>query len=285
MPLGGPTFSSVVISPDGTRLAYVGSVGSGRPRLFMRRLDQSLPTELAGTEGAANPFFSPDGQWLAFWDDNRVAKIAVDGGPVVALAETSVMTGGTWADNGDLIIGVGIPSSAGLLRVPSTGGAATTILELAKGEMFHMTPRMLPGGQSLLFTTANNPPTQNNSTIDVVALADRSRKTLVRGASYARYLSSGHLIYTNKATMFAVPFDLETLETRGTAVPVLDDIANDPVANVAQFDVSQTGTLVYRRNAGNAPPISTVQWLDLAGSQEPLLPKPAEYRLDAARVA
>ena len=113
VPLAGPTFSSVAISPDGTRLAYVGSVASGRPRLFMRRLDQPLATELAGTEGAVNPFFSTDGQWLAFWDDNRIAKIAVDGGPVVALAETSVMSGGTWADNGDLVIGVGIPSSAG----------------------------------------------------------------------------------------------------------------------------------------------------------------------------
>ena len=276
-PLAGPTFSSIVISPDGTRLAYVGSVASGRPRLFMRRLDQPLATELAGTEGAVNPFFSTDGQWLGFWDDNRIAKVAVDGGPVVALAEPPVMTGGTWTDSGDLVIGVGIPTPNGLLRVPSSGGAATALLELAKGEMFHMNPRMLPGDQSLLFTTANNPPTQSNLTIDVVSLTDRQRKTLIRGAGYARYLPSGHLIYSNQGTMFAVPFDLEALETRGTAVAVLDDIASDPVANVAQFDVSRTGTLVYRRTGARAPAISTAQWLDRAGRLEALLAKPAEY--------
>ena len=118
-------------------------------------------------------------------------------------------------------------------------------------------------------------PSQDNFTVDVVSIADRARKTLARGVGSPRYLPSGHLVYTKKATMFAVPFDLERMETRGTAVAVLDDVAYDPVANGAQYDVSRTGTLVYRRRVGDSS--ATVQWLDTTGKQEPLLARPGAY--------
>ena len=138
-------------------------------------------------------------------------------------------------------------------------------------------PRVLPGGKALLFQAIRTPPSQDNSSVDVVSIADRHRKTLVRGVGSARYVLSGHLVYTNKSTMFAVPFDLERLETRGTAVAVLDDVAYDAVASEAQFDVSQRGTLVYRRRSGGASSSATVQWLDPTGKQVPLLAKPGAY--------
>ena len=127
----------------------------------------------------------------------------------------------------------------------------------------------------MLFQVVGSPPGQDNFTIDVVSIADRARKTLARGVGSPRYLPSGHLVYTRKATMFAVPFDLERMETRGTAVAVLDDVAYDPVANGAQYDVSRTGTLVYRRRGGDSS--ATVQWLDTTGKQEPLLARPGAY--------
>jgi Tol biopolymer transport system component len=137
--------------------------------------------------------------------------------------------------------------------------------------------QILPGGKALLFEAVRAPPSQDNSSVDVVSIADRHRKTLVRGVGSPRYLLSGHLVYTNKSTMFAVPFDLERLETRGTAVAVLDDVAYDPVGSAAQFDVSQRGTLVYRRRSGGASSSATVQWLDPTGKQVPLLAKPGAY--------
>jgi Tol biopolymer transport system component len=277
VPLAIPTFSSVVISPDGTRLVYVASVAGGPRKLLTRRLDQPKATELAGTEGASNPFFSPDGRWVGFTDGTRLAKVSLDGGSVVPLAEMRVMTGGAWSEEGDILIGSGIPSSAGLLRIPSTGGEPTPILELGNGEIFHATPQILPEGKSVLLNVVGTPPSQNNYLIDVVSIADRSRKTVARGGGSPRYVSSGHLIYTNKATMFAVPFDLERMETRGTAVAVLDDIAYDGVTNTAQFDVSRSGTLVYRRNSRPASTGTTVQWLDASGKLEPLLVKPDSY--------
>jgi serine/threonine-protein kinase len=185
------------------------------------------------------------------------------------------MTGGGWDDEGNLVVGTGVPSATGVLRIPQAGGAATPMLELASGELFHVQPQVLPGGTALLFQTVSTPPNQSN--IDVVSIADGRRKTLVRGGGSPRYLASGHLVYMNRATMFAVPFDVERLETRGTAVPVLDDVAYDAMANGAQFDVSSTGTLVYRRGAGAASPTSTVRWVAQGGSQQPVLAKPGVY--------
>jgi serine/threonine-protein kinase len=126
--------------------------------------------------------------------------------------------------------------------------------------------------------------------IDVVTFATGERKTLVRGGVSARYLASGHLVYVNKTTLFAVPFDLGTLSVRGAAVPILDDVGRDLAAGAAQYDVSRDGTLVYRSRSGAAAAVA-VQWLDSAGKVEPLIAKPAIYlgtpRLspDGARVA
>jgi Tol biopolymer transport system component len=276
-PLVVPTFSTVVISPDGTRLVYVASVSGGPSRLLTRRLDQPKAAELPGTEGAINPFFSPDGRWVGFWSGNAISKVPVDGGGAVLLGELSTMTGGHWAEQGNLVIGTGSPSSTGVLRMPSTEGLATPMLELASGELWHVSPQILPGGKALLFQAVRKPPSQDNFSVDVVSLADRHRKTLVRGVGSPRYVLSGHLLYTNKSTMFAVPFDLERLETRGTAVAVLDDVAYDAVANGAQFDVSQRGTLVYRQRSGSASSSATVQWLDPTGKPVPLLANPRAY--------
>jgi serine/threonine-protein kinase len=126
-------------------------------------------------------------------------------------------------------------------------------------------------------TIYGTPPTPERAMIEVVSLNDRGRKTLVRGATSGRDLPSGHLVYTNASTMFAVPFDLDTLETRGTPVPVLDDLAFDSAAGLAQFDVSRDGTLVYRRNSRAGRPTMSFRWLDVMGKQEPLPARPGAY--------
>ena len=119
-------------------------------------------------------------------------------------------------------------------------------------------------------------------TIEVLTLADGHRKIVVRGGASPHFLPSsngtGHLLYVNKATLFAIPFDLDTLETRGTAVPVLDDVAYSAVTGGGQFAVSRTGTLIYRRSTGDVAAMTTVQWLDAAGKKEPLRATPGAYR-------
>jgi serine/threonine-protein kinase len=95
----------------------------------------------------------------------------------------------------------------------------------------------------------------------------------------------GHLIYINKATLFAVPFDLAKLETRGTAIPVLDDVAFNTATKAGQLEFSPApsghGTLVYRKAGAGASGARTLEWVDLAGKKEPLRAKPGVYQSPA----
>ena len=229
--------------------------------------------ELAGTQGATNPFISPDGQWVAFWKDGKIAKVPLEGGAVVPLADLGTMAGGSWADDGDLVVGTG----TGLVRIAAGGGSPTPVVNLSSGELFHTFPHVVAGRKAVLFAAVGSPPSIETTNIDIVSLENGRRKTLVRGGASPRYLSSGHLVYASRAGMFAVPFDIDSWETRGPAVPIFGDAIFDPLTGGAQFDVSRD-TMVYRKNpGGSASTPMHVQWLDGTGKRVPLLGKPGVY--------
>jgi len=273
--LGIPTPSSLTISPDGMRLVYLARRAGGSTRLFVRRLDQTGATEITGTEGATNPFFSPDGQWVVYSDGSRLKKVSVNGGAVMPLVPVRVFAGATWTDDANLLVGSGV--GQGLLRASAEGGEPTQILAPTGNEVFYAMPSMLPGGNDALVTVYSTPPNPNTAFIDVLSLKDHSRKTVVRGGTSARYLPTGHLIYSNRNTVFAVPFDLDARATRGAAVPVLTDVAYDPAAGIPQMDLSRDGTLVYRRNVAREAGTASLAWIDAAGKRQSLSARPAQY--------
>jgi Tol biopolymer transport system component len=273
--------SAVILSPDGTRLVYEASVAGGPTKLFTRRLDQLKATELPGTDGADGPFFSPDGQWVAFAVGNKLNKISVDGGAVVPLGDVTPYGGGSWAADGSV---VAAQLLKGLVRVSPGGAAPTAITEIATGEFIQEYPQILPGDKAALFTAYTTPPDPEKASIDVVTFADHHRKTLVRGGVSPRYAASsngtGHLLYINKGTLYAIPFDPNHLETSGAAVPVVDGVATAVQASGGgQYDLSKTGTLIYRRGTGGPTSgMVTVRWLDANGKTEALVTKPASYQ-------
>ena len=277
-----PTFNtgtSVAISPDGMRLVFVSG-----GRLFTRRLDQPKATELSGTQGAAQPFFSPDGQWVGFAARSKVNKISVEGGPVVPVGGIYESFGGaSWAEDGSIF--VGDSAGKGLFQLPDAGGAAK-ILAPNDGSVINVQPQILPGGKALVFAAGNPSSGVDSSTIEVLTLADGRRKVVARGGQSPRYLASsdgtGHLVYVNKATLFAIPFDLATLETRGTAVPVLDDVGYGFQTNAGLFAVSRAGTLIYRKARSAAAAMTTMQWISASAGatskKEPLRATPGAYQ-------
>lgn len=184
--LGSTRGANVIISPDGTRLVYafgggpLDEVRSNR-KLVTRKLDQPTATELDGTEGAFAPFFSPDGQWIAFFAGGKLKKVSVEGGAPAVLCDAPNPAGGSWGEDGNVT--AALSSSDVLWRIPSTGGPPTPATVLTSQELAHRWPQMLAGGTVILFTSET--PTGPN--IDLVSLKDRRRKTLVRGGTFGRF--------------------------------------------------------------------------------------------------
>jgi eukaryotic-like serine/threonine-protein kinase len=259
--------ANAILSPDGTRLVYVS-----HSKLFTRRLDQAEATELPGTEGAQTPFFSPDGQWVAFFTGTTLKKVSPQKIQVVPLCTAQLNYGGSWGEDGNIIAAFDFRIS----RISSAGGKATQVTEPAPGEISHRWPQILPGGKAILFSAYRSMTGLDGATIEALSLRDGRRKTLVRGGSWGRYLASGHLVYLSDGTLFAVPFDPDRLEVHGTPVPVLQEVAYNAALGSAQVDFSQTGTLVYRNGKAGGG-LVTVQWLDDSGNTRPLLPVPGNY--------
>jgi Tol biopolymer transport system component len=263
----GSALPTVILSPDGTRLVYV----SGDPRrLYIRRLDQSKANELPGTNGAFAPFFDPDGRWVGFGVGTKLNKISIEGGAVVPITDIPYQfAGASWGKDGSIIIGQGV--SKGLMRILPGGGTTAPLTELGSDELYHEYPQLLPGGKAVLFVAFPKTYDPDQATIEAFVFADRRRHALVKGTS-PHYLSSGHLLYSKKGTLFAIPFDSERFEIRGPAVPMIDDAGYALNSSFVDVDSAADGTLVYRRDAGGREPeIRIVQLLDAAGARGTLL--------------
>jgi DNA-binding winged helix-turn-helix (wHTH) protein/Tol biopolymer transport system component len=257
-----------IISPDGTRLVFPAKAADGSEQLAMRRLDQSNVTILAGTEGAFDPFFSPDGQWIGFFAGQKLKKTPLQGGGVVSLCDTGVQgRGASGGEDGTIIASL---DGYHLFRVPAIGGEPQVIGKPEQhGERTWRWPQVLPGGENVLFTglIAASGAAFNSANIEVLSLKSGQVKVVRRGGYLGRYLPSGHLIYFRQGALYGVPFDLGRLETQGAAAPLLEDLADSEGAASARVSFSRTGILLYTsaaRRAGVAP----IAWLDRAGKSQ-----------------
>ncbi len=271
-----PTVSDSVfaLSPDGDTLVYVASRG-GASQLFLHPMSERKSTPLRGTEAAQHPFFSPDGQWVAFFAGNKLKKISVNGGPPETLCNTRSDRGGSWAPDHTIIFAP--TEESGLYRVSVAGGEpeVLTTVDAKTHERSHRWPEVLPGGNAVLFTVEDDTDvTFDEADIVAVRLDTGSRKTLVRGGSYARYVPTGHLVYVKDGTLFAAPFDAGRLELTGPVVPVIEAVQTQ-FSGGAQFSFSQTGHLIYLSPIREQE--STVVWIDRLGAAAPLIGRPQPF--------
>jgi Tol biopolymer transport system component len=270
--------SSVILSPDGTRLALVAIGADEKRRIYVRSLDALQATALSGTENARDPFFSPDNRWIGFFADSKLKKISVQGGVAVTLCDAVTDRGGSWGEDGTIVFtpDVGAP----LTKVSSSGGTPEPLTTLDKqaGETTQRWPQVLPGGKAVLFTggAGGVGTIFEDADIDVYSMASGQRKTLLRGGFYPRYLPSGHLVYLHAGTLFAVPFDLKRLEVTGQPTPILEGVGTSPGVGGAQFSFSDTGNLVYVAGRAGGQNVS-IYWMDREGKFTPLRETPGNY--------
>jgi len=281
---------SLAISPDGTRVAWIGNNGT---QLVVRALDQLEPT-LIPVPGA-NPrgmFFSPDGQSLGVFDAGGFLRIMpVSGGPGVFVSKADGLPlGASWGSDGAIVFATQ-NATTGLQRVASTGGPAAVLTRpnRDRGEADHRWPQVLPGADAILFTIAPLSGGVDKSQIAVLSLKTGTQKIVLQGASDARYVSAGYLVYAGlTGAIWAVGFNLDAMEAPGNPVRVLTE-APFSSFGAADFDVAENGTLVYVRGEGQAVG-RTLVWVDRNGTEEGTGIPPRAYlnpqlSPDGARVA
>jgi serine/threonine-protein kinase len=254
--------NAFAVAPDGAHVVVLAT-RDGTPRLYLRDVDTLQAAPIAGTEGAWQPFLSPDGRNVAFFADRKLKRVSLAGGPVTTLAEIGGNPrGGDWASDGTIVLSPSLRS--GLARLPARGGSLQplTTLDVARGEGSHRWPQVLPGNRWVLFTTGLET-TFDDARIEAVPLAGGERRLLVERGSYGRY-AGGRLFFAREGRLYAVAFDPVAVAVRGTPEVVLEGVRYDPRSGSSSYAVSENGTLVY----GAAAPTSRehyLAWVDEAG--------------------
>jgi serine/threonine-protein kinase len=235
-------FGALALSPDGGFLAYIEQGNDGRRKIYLRSMQSGKAMPLSGTEDAIKPFFSPDGQWVAYVDNfqRKLKKVSIKGGEPVALAECGEFRGGSWGTDDCIVF---TPNNgAGLWRISASGEALEELTHPDPniGEWTHKGPQILPDGEHVLFTNARS----EGGHIEVYSLKTGMRRVLFESGSYAQYLPSGHILYGRGETLYAVAFDLTNFQVSGPHVPVVQEIVTSMIGS-AQFTFAKDGSLAY----------------------------------------
>jgi serine/threonine protein kinase/Tol biopolymer transport system component len=261
---------SLTLSPDGTNLVYVALV-NGETRLYLRDMERAEFRPLAGTEGAHSPFFSPDGQWVGFFARDKLKKIALNGGQPVTLSDATLGFGGSWAPDGSIYFSTDYNSL--IYKVASSGGLPQTIADTSSPFRLQFFPQILPENRGVLFSFGS-------FGFGVHDLRTQ-KKTIIRGrGSFPRYAPTGHILFANRNTLQAIPFDLAHLQVTGPPVLLVDGVRTERDGG-AQFAFSDDGTLVYA--PGGDGKVGSLVWLDRSGNKHPLGAPSGDY--DAFRVS
>jgi serine/threonine-protein kinase len=312
------TGGGLTVSPDGTRLVYpaLDTVAKVR-RLYVRDLRQLDAAPIPDTENGASPFFSPDGEWVAFTAGGRLKKAALlASGPAVTICSvaslmgTSVLTGispgelvgASWSADGTIIFGAsGVQK--GLYRVSAAGGVPTALAQPnpTKHESWYASPDVLPGGKAVLFSIQpSGQVTFGNARLAVLSLETGQYHAIVERGYHPRYVT-GHIVYTQDdsqdsasvagvGTLTVVPFDIEKLVTTGPPVQLVQGIRGQTAMGLSYFGVSPNGVLAYAPGEPGAGSSRDLVWVDRQGHEE-LLALPSHAYVyprispDASRVA
>jgi len=244
---------NVGLSDDGRRLAYVGADGSTQ-RVFVRALDELDFTPMAGTEGATNPVFSPDGSSIAFMADTRLKIVSLLGGaPRIVTDAVDDLPGAiTWLDDATLVLQRGIHS--GVIRVRTSGGMPELLLAPSsdKRESATVWPQLLPGGERLLFTVApDSIASYEDAQVAVQPLGRPGERTTLVGGTTARYLQTGHIVFGHAEALMGMRFDPARATTASPVQRLLTDVSTDRNTGAMQLAIARkAGTLAYAPSSG-----------------------------------
>ena len=268
----------MALSPDGRAIAFVARA-AGEVQLHVRALDRREDVAIPGTPDARDPFFSPDGEWLAYFDSQHLQKVSVHGGAPVSIAAATQDRGGVWLDDGSIVFGP--DATRPLYRIPRPGEppVALTRLDSTRQERTHRWPDALDGGPWVVFTVGlqGSPGDYDGADIDAVSVKTGERRKLVHGARRAMWAAPNHLVFDRKGTLFAVRIDPRDPRVSEEPVPVLEGIDGVPSSGASHFGFARDGSMGWVPSK-NGDSERQVGWFDRAGHWMPTPVPPGEYR-------
>ena len=245
----------VAITADGSRIAFVAAGDDGKQLLYLRVLASNRSVSLAGTEGASYPFFSPDGQYIAFFANRKLNKIAAAGGPVQPICDAPQGRGGTWNSEGVILFEPSIDSM--LFRVSSEGGTPVQVTTATSDRHRHRWPVFLPDGKHFLC--------MGDSELRVGSLDSQETKELIHEASSPAFVPPDRLLFARAGILMVQRFDPKKLQLSGEAIPLpLPTLAYWQPKHLAIFAASQNGTLVFLPSLSQ---ITRLAWFDRNGRE------------------
>ncbi len=237
----------VVVSPDGTRLAFSATDQKGETMIWLRALDGGTATKLAGTEDGANPFWSADSRSLGFFADEKLKALSVDNGAVRVLADSPCGdAGAAWGPGGEILF---VQQCSGpIMQIPAGGGTPSPAVQPSAGARRLGTPSFLPAGDRFLYSSV----TEDSVSIREASLATGTSKLVLRDAVMPQY-ASGDLLFIRGDKVLAAPFDPSPGKLMGEATAL---------GEARSFSASTNGVLAFQGGTSNA----RLEWFDRSGS-------------------
>ena len=269
-------YNTFAISPDGRRIVYTVRTEGGT-QLATRLLDSAAETRLPGSDGAQNPYFSANGQEVGYFAGGKMKKGSVNGGAPSAFADSRMLLGADWLADGSTF--VSLNSTVGITKIPADGGLPQSVTKVSGAIITHRWPSYSAKANALIYTAAQSVGSMSSADVWVQPLGGGDAKVLVRSAYAGRVVESSdgaYLLFVRDGVLFGSVFDTKKLEVTGTAVPLVEDLASDPVTGSGHFDISRSGSLLYRagREAEQAWPVLL---MDQTGATTPLIQERALY--------
>ena len=258
--------ASFIFNPDGNQIVFVASTNAP-PQLYVSPIDRLDAKAIAGTDGASNPFFSPDGRWLGFFADGKLKKVSMQGGAPITLADAPAPRGHAWTADDDIILAP--RDNTSLWHVPASGGRLEPFTTLADGDVSHRWPQALPGGTGVIYTVWSG--TWEAAQLVLQPSDGSPRRVLVKGGGYGQIAGDGtrtFIVYAQPDIM-AMPFDLERLSPAGAAIPVADGVLTN-FSGGAQLAVSSTGSLAYISAPDDSDVERDLEWVTRDGHATPV---------------
>jgi len=281
-PLADIPENDLAISADGRNVVYRTNTKKGL-QLSLHSLDDLSDRPIPGTEGSTrgSPFFSADGESVAFFAGGKLKKVSLITGSTITLCDAPMVGGsGSWGLDDTIVFSSGGGQFIQLYQVAASGGQPEILAtpDRDKGETWYSGPHILPGGKAVLFTIGLR--LGRSFQIAALSLETGEKKILIENGRQARYVETGHLIYEQAATgnLMAVSFDLASLEVTSDPVPILQGVRKHVVAYV-EYAISDNGTLVYVPGGATTSHQHSLVWVDRNGVETLVSEEKRDFRV------